>query len=169
MITQRAADGHRRSNLAIISGYSIVLRRLFFLSLIGIVVLLGVWALLSSPMFLRWRYRHMTLLQMIRQFPKHRVDPIFLYYLGLKLNQRGDYVHADPVLRHAVGLDPDNPKYRDEWARALLGSGLVTAAFGELRQYVGTHPQSAQAHYLMGKFYVSQRAMDKASDELQKA
>lgn len=169
MITQRETDDHRRSSLAVISGYSIALQRLFFLSLIGIVALLGVWALLSSPMFLRWRYRHMTLLQMMRQLPKHRVDPIFLYYLGLKLNQRGDYVHADAVLRHAVGLDPDNPKYRDEWARALLGSGLVTAAFGELRQYVGTHPQSAQAHYLMGKFYVSQRAMDKASDELQKA
>ncbi|CEK12973.1 Tfp pilus assembly protein PilF [Chthonomonas calidirosea] len=169
MITQRVADEHRRSRLANISGYYKVLRRLFVCFLIGIIAFVGVWALLTSPWFLRWRYRHMPLSQMIQQFPKHRVDPIFLYYLGLKLNQRGDYVHADPILRHAVGLDPDNPNYRDEWARALLGSGLVTAAFGELRQYVGTHPHSAQAHYLMGKFYVSQRAMDKASEELQKA
>lgn len=129
----------------------------------------AVWGVLHNPVYLRWRYRHMSLPQLIRIFPTHRLDPDFLYYLGLRLEQQGNYAQADPVLRHAVSLDPDNPLYRDAWARALLGSGLVTAAFGELRQFVGTHPHLAQAHLLMGKFYVSQRAMDRASDELNQA
>ncbi|HZO90288.1 MAG TPA: tetratricopeptide repeat protein [Chthonomonadaceae bacterium] len=96
-------------------------------------------------------------------------DPRLLYYLGLRLNQRAQFAAADPILRKAVGLDPDSPRLRDEWARALLGSGLTTAAFGELRQFAGTHPNSAPAHLLLGKFYVTQNSMRRAIEELNRA
>jgi tetratricopeptide (TPR) repeat protein len=96
-------------------------------------------------------------------------DPRLLYYLGRQLNRQGRFAEADPILRRAVGLDPDTPRLRDEWARALLGSGLVTAAFGQLQQYAGTHPNLADAHLLLGKFYVNQKSMRRAEEELERA
>jgi uncharacterized protein HemY len=50
-----------------------------------------------------------------------------------------------------------------------LGSGLTTAAFGQLRQFAGTHPNLPEAHLILGKFYFTQRSMQRAAEELEKA
>ena len=96
-------------------------------------------------------------------------DARLLYYLGLRLNQQQRFQEADPVLRRGVGISPHEPRLRDEWARALLGSGLTTAAFGELREFAGTHPDLAQAHLILGKFYFTERSMRRASEEFTQA
>ena len=111
----------------------------------------------------------MSLAALQRERGKKLDKPRLLYYEGMRLNEAGRFPEADPLLRQAVGLSPNEPQYRDEWARALLGSGLTTAAYGELKEFVGTHPGSARAHLLMGKFYYIQRATDRAEAELQRS
>jgi Flp pilus assembly protein TadD len=128
-----------------------------------------VCALPYSPAVQEWRLSRETLPALVHDTGGNIGvvnDPRLLYYLGLRLNQRERFQEADPVLRRGVGLDPNDPRLRDEWARALLGSGLTTAAFGELREFAGTHPEMAEAHLLLGKFYVTERSMRRASEEL---
>src|SRR5262249_14266802 len=123
-----------------------------------------------APWYQEWRLARMTLPGLEQeQRARSDDDPRLLYYLGRQLNRQGRFAEADPILRRAVGLDPDTPRLRDEWARALLGSGLVTAAFGQLQQYAGTHPNLADAHLLLGKFYVNQKSMRRAEEELERA
>lgn len=128
-------------------------------------------ALPQTDWYRERRYAHMALSGLIRERARHRIDddPILLYYLGSQYNHQGQFAKADPVLRQAVGLDPESPRLRDAWTRALLGSGLTTAAFGQLREYAGTHPNSAPAHLILGKFYVTQKSMKRASEELERA
>jgi tetratricopeptide (TPR) repeat protein len=134
------------------------------------VTLIGVLDLPQTDWYRERRYSHMALFALEREHARHAIeDPILLYYLGRRYNDLGQFAKADPVLRQAVGLDPETPRLRDEWTRALLGSGLTTAAFGQLREYAGTHPHSAPAHLILGKFYVTQHSMRRASEELERA
>ncbi|HZO91530.1 MAG TPA: tetratricopeptide repeat protein [Chthonomonadaceae bacterium] len=142
-----------------------MLRLAFLLAAAGI----GTWGVLHGPWYQERRLAHMSLQALQRERGNRLDDPRLLYYIGLRLNQQGRFAEADPLLRQAVGLDPDSPRLRDEWAKALLGSGLTTAAFGQLREFAGTHPDSAQAHLLLGKFYFTQRSMRRASEELERA
>src|SRR5262249_54539311 len=116
-----------------------------------------------------WRLARMSLEDLQRERHGRMDDPVLLYYIGLRMNERRHFAEADPILRQAVGLDPESPRLRDEWARALLGSGLTTAAFGELKEYVGSHPNAAPAHLLLGKFYITQQSMRRAMEELERA
>src|SRR5437867_1134708 len=64
---------------------------------------------------------------------------------------------------------PRNPAVK-EWrvlrvSLAHLASGLTTAAFGQLREFAGTHPKDPQAHLILGKFYATQRSMRRAGEE----
>lgn len=116
----------------------------------------------NIPAFHEARFSRMGLRDLARGQEAHADDPIFLYYFGKRLNEAGQYATALPVLARAAGIDPDAARVRDEWARALLASGHVSEAFGELRQYEGTHPRSAQAHLLVGKFYATEQNYEAA-------
>ncbi len=96
-------------------------------------------------------------------------NPRLLYYAGQRLNEQGRYAEADGYLRTAVGLNPDDPRSRDAWAEALLHTGRITAAFGELTQFARTHDNSALGHLMLGKLYLSQISMQRASEELNRA
>jgi tetratricopeptide (TPR) repeat protein len=142
------------------------------LTLLFTVLAVAVWgAARHTPWYQEWRYSRLPLPALERE--RHRGwgddDPRLLYHLGRRLNEQQRFAEADPVLRRAVGLDPDTARLRGEWARALLGSGLVTAAFGQLHQFAGTHPDSAPAHLLLGKFYFAQRSLRRAAQELERA
>lgn len=127
-------------------------------------------ALRQTPWYQERRLQSLSLAELQRErADRGDTNARLLYYLGRRLNEQERFADADPVLRKAVGLDPDSPRLRDEWARALVGSGLITAAFGELRQFAGTHPNSAPAHLLLGKFYVAQNSMNRAVEELSRA
>src|SRR5262249_24508879 len=41
--------------------------------------------------------------------------------------------------------------------------------FGELREFAGTHPNLPEAHFILGKFYYTQRSMKRASEEFERA
>jgi tetratricopeptide (TPR) repeat protein len=128
----------------------------------------GLWGLCHHPQVQEWRLSRLSLPALQKERGSRMDDPVLLYYLGLRLNQQGRYREADPLLRQAVGLDPESARCRDAWAQALLGSGLTTAAFGELREFAGVHPNSPLAHLLLGKFYVTQRSMARAREELRR-
>lgn len=115
-----------------------------------------------------WRDAQCSLETLLKEQAGHQNDPIFLYYIGRRLNERQRYAEAAPFLECAVGLDPESARQRDEWARALLGSGEISSAFGQLKQFAGTHPASADAHLLMAKYYLTQDAAGPARDELQR-
>jgi len=127
------------------------------------------WDVTHAPAYQERRLSRLPLADLQRERGGRMDDPRLLYYVGLRLNQQGRFAAADPVLRNAVGLDPDSPRLRDAWIQALLGSGLTTAAFGEVREYAGTHMDSAPAHLILGKFYASQHSMVRASEELTRA
>ena len=129
----------------------------------------GGWDIWHLPQYQEWRLSRMSLAQLQRERGGRLDDPRLLYYIGLRLNGQQRYAEADPYLRNAVSLDPDAPRLRDAWMQALLGSGLTTAAFGETREFAGTHPGSAPAHLILGKFYVAQNSMVRAVEELSRA
>ena len=122
----------------------------------------------SAP-YREWRFSRQSLPTLERELARSQTDPIFLYYFGLRLNQQGRYLQADPVLRQGVGFDPESPRLRDEWARALLGSGLATAAFAELWQFVGSHPDVAAGHFALGKYYYTQNSLGHARQEFERS
>lgn len=114
-------------------------------------------------------WRALSLAQLAPEQKNHTSDPIYLYYLGRRLNEQGRFREAVPFLEQAAGFDPDSPRYREAWTQALLGSGQLSAAFGQLKQFVGTHPQLAEAHYLLGSYHLTQQAWPLAQQELEQA
>lgn len=128
-----------------------------------------VWGVPRHPLYLEWRYSRLSLPELDRASAGRLDDTRLLYYMGRRLNERQRFAEADPILRSAVERDPDSPRLREEWTRALLGSGLTSAAFGQLQQFAGTHPDLPEAHLMLGKFYFTQRSMKRASEEMEKA
>ncbi len=127
------------------------------------------WSTVHSSWYYRRQWALKTLAALIGDRTRHADNPTFLYYLGKRFNEAHRFDEAAPVLEHAVGLDPDTSELREEWARALLGSGRVSIAFVELRQFVGTHPRSGKGHIALGKFYLAQHTLESAITELQQA
>ena len=126
----------------------------------------GAWGVLHHPAYQDYTLSRLELSKFQPLIATHMDDPIFLYQLGRKLNEKERFVEADPFLQRAVGISPENPKYRDEWARALLGKGVTSAAYGQLREFVGKHDSMPEAHLILGKFYVTQKSMQHAKEEL---
>lgn len=143
-------------------------RKFLRLSLLCLAVCAGTWGVVNNPWLQERRYPGMTLAQLEKARGNRMDDPALLYFQGRRLNEVGRFKDADPLLRQAVALEPALEVYRDEWTKALLGSGLTTAAFGQLKQFVGTYPNSPSSHFLLGKFYVTQHSLLRASEELQK-
>lgn len=115
------------------------------------------------------RWRALSLAQLAPQQKISASDPVFLYYLGRRLNEQGRFTEAAPFLEQAAGFDPGSPRIREAWAQALLGSGQVSAAFGQLRQFAGANPRLAEAHYLLGSYHLTQKAWPLAQKALEQA
>ena len=111
----------------------------------------------------------MSLTQLETIAPTRKNDSRFLYYYGKRLNEKKRFAEADPVLRQAVGLEPNSARLRDQWTQALLGNGLTTAAFGQIKQFIEANPDSAEAHRIFGKFYVTQNSLNRAIEELDRS
>lgn len=141
---------------------------LLTIALVGLTGALARLAWLSEPVQ-EWRLRRASLPALVRERGTKTTNPRLLYYIGLRLNQQGRFAEAESNLRAAVGMEMESARLRDEWARALLGTGRITEAFGQLREFAGTHPNSAPAHTILGKFYFTQRAMQRADDEFERA
>jgi tetratricopeptide (TPR) repeat protein len=146
-------------------------RRLLPVAIILLFCAMGawLWAYRSTPMYKERAYSNMPLEQMAKEMKSHENDAVFLYYIGHKLNQEKRYEEAIPFLERSAGLDPDTARTRSDWADALIARGRVTDAFGQLSDFVRTHPNDAEGHIFLGQFYGSQNAMERAREELEKA
>ena len=103
-----------------------------------------------------WRYARMSLPEQLRLQEQYVNDPVFLYHLCRKLNAQGQFAAAQPFAERAVGLDPDDAPTRDEWTKAMMGTGQATQAYAQLKQYLASHPKSADAHFLVARYFVTQ-------------
>ena len=110
----------------------------------------------SSTSGRNWRYARMSLEDQIHAQEKYVNDPVFLTQLSRKLNAQQRFVEALPFAERAVGLDLDYAPARDEWAKAMLGTGQATNAYGQLKEFLASHPQSADAHFFVARFYVTE-------------
>ena len=110
----------------------------------------------SSPAGKHWRYARMSLTEQLRLQEQYANDPIFLYHLSSKFNAKGQFNDALPFAERAVGLEPNDAQMRDEWTKAMLGTGQATQAYAQLKQYLAANPNSADAHFLVARYYVTQ-------------
>jgi superkiller protein 3 len=122
-----------------------------------------------SPWYQEWHLSRLPLPQLLKEVRTGWNKPTLLYYAGLRLTEQNRCAEADPLLERAVGLDPDSPRLRDAWARALLGSGMTTAAHGELLDFTLRHPELPVAHLMLGKFYFTQNSMLHAEEQFKLA
>ena len=143
--------------------------RLGALICLAAIGLVSASCVLQSGRYQDWRLARLPLAALQSELQARGETPRLLYYVGLRLNEAKRFAEADGYLRQGVGLDMESAPLREEWARALLGSGKTTAAFDELKQFVGTHPGLAAAHLLIAKIYYTQRSMSHAKDELDRA
>jgi superkiller protein 3 len=139
---------------------------------VGLCALAGgiaVWGVLHHPRYEEWRYERMPLAALEKESAGREEDPRFLYYAGRALNRAQRFSEAEPLIQKAVGLRPTEARLRDEWAQALLGLGRASVAYQQLAQFAGTNPNSAEAQILLGKYYVTQRLMERAMKTFEKA
>jgi tetratricopeptide (TPR) repeat protein len=111
----------------------------------------------------------MSLEEQVRVQTRFAGDPVFLYHLGRKLNQRQRFGEALPILERAAAMEPDGGRVRDEWAQAQMGTGQPANAYAQLRQFAGSHPDNAGAHFYLGKFFITQNAYGLARKALERS
>ncbi|GAB4459120.1 MAG: hypothetical protein OHK0029_21230 [Armatimonadaceae bacterium] len=141
----------------------------WLLPILAFAVAVGGWGVWNNPSLQERWVSAMTLEQVAQARGERRDDVRLLYYHGLRLNEARDFAQAEPLLAQAAELSPDRAEVRREWARAQTALGNTNAAFQQLRQFVGTHPNNAEAHLLLGNFYLSVKAGKKALVELEEA
>src|SRR5579884_1455246 len=132
-------------------------------------VLLAARSLTYAGWYQNWLYARMPLERLAAEAQKQPGNPVLLYHYGKALNAKGRFAEALVPLEQAAGLDPDDPRIRGEWSLAQLAGGYITGAFGQLTQFVHTHPDSALGHMLLGRFYVAQKSYIRAIEELERA
>jgi tetratricopeptide (TPR) repeat protein len=132
-------------------------------------VLLTARSLTHTGWYQHWRYGRMSLEQLATEAKDQRANPIVLYYYGKSLDASGRYTEALVPLERSAGLDPDDARVRGEWSIAQLAGGYITGAFGQLTQFVHSHPDSAEGHMILGRFYVAQNSYARATEELEQA
>ncbi len=136
--------------------------------LLGVVAVLA-WAVPRYPIYQEWRLSHLPLAQLERECSDTPDDYRLLYYTGKRLNERGRYAEALPLLLQSARLHPDEARIRDALAQAQMPLGQTGEAFNQLAQYVGTHPESAEGHLFLGKFYQAMKSGKRAQEELERA
>jgi tetratricopeptide (TPR) repeat protein len=130
---------------------------------------LGMWGVLNHPWYKERVYAPMPLNQLVSLKERYPNDPTLLYFLGKRLNEQNRLLEAIPILERAASLDSGSPRVREEWAHAQVGSGRLNDAYKQLKEFVQSHPESAQGHLLLGKFYLSAQRDERARKELEAA
>ena len=123
-------------------------------------------ALFWLPAYQERRVANLSLAELEMLTRREPENSMALLRLGQRLNQSGRFSDALAPLQNAAGLEPDSGKIREEWALAQMAGSYVTGAFGQLTQFVKTHPESPEGRRALGRFYVTQRAYPRAIEEL---
>jgi len=137
--------------------------------LAAIALAMAARSLTYTAWYQHWRYARMSLERLAVEAQRHSGNSIVLYYYGKALDAQGRFAEALVPLEQASGLDPDDAQLRGEWASAQMAGGYITGAFGQLTQFVRTHPDSALGHLFLGRFYVAQSSYVRATEELEQA
>ena len=147
-------------------------RRKISSALFALLALLGILAALAIPYTGSYKdrqYRPASLSALLSKQTTHTNDPVYIYWLGRRLCDAGKFEQAVGVLERGVSLDPSSPRLREQWTRSLLATGKVSVAYGQLTEFVATHPKLAAAHYLLGTFHYTQKSIEAARMSLEKA
>lgn len=144
---------------------SVLVRFVLLTTALGV----AIWGIEQGPWYQNRLYSHMPLKQLLGIVKLKENDPTYLFWFGKRLNDTRQYTPATVVLSRACNLDPNSVRLRSEWTKALLGSGLITGAYNQLKEFVGTHPNLAQAHFLLGRFYYTQRSMMRCKHQMEAA
>jgi tetratricopeptide (TPR) repeat protein len=118
-------------------------------------VLIGGIAIPYTGFWRDAKYSKMPLESLRREQAIHGGDPVFLYWLGRRLNEKGQYREAATALEPAVKMEPNAARLRDAWAQAQLATGRAGEAFSQLKQFIAIRPDDPQAHLLLGKLHAT--------------
>ncbi len=84
-------------------------------------------------------------------------------FLGMiYFHQYGDLTVAEPYLRRAVELQPDNPEYNYHYGSLLAVTGRLELAAGHLMKTLAGEPGNAPAHLRLGTVYDEQKKPNEA-------
>jgi Flp pilus assembly protein TadD len=146
--------------------------KLSYRSLIAVIagaILLSMGAVFGLPAWSEYSLSRQDTASLLKQRDTRQNDERFLAHLGKRLNSEQRFSEALPLLERAVGLAPGRGDLRDEWAKAQMGAGHVTEAYGQLREFAAANPNAVAPPFLLGKFYITQQSYTQARQELEKA
>lgn len=81
-------------------------------------------------------------------------DVVALVSLANLLATRGDDEEATDLYARAIELDPENARYRLEFALSLARIGAAADAEVQYRRVLDADPSDAEAWYFLGELYV---------------
>ena len=90
------------------------------------------------------------------------------HYLGILFAQRGDYRQAEPLLRQATLLDPDNPACFVNLGNALKAQGKLEEAAGAYRCSLDIKPM-AETYYNLGNMLQAMGRLEEAQENYRQA
>lgn len=107
--------------------------------------------------------------ELVRGLSEHGGDAAYLVHTGKRLNAAGRYAEAGPLFLRALQLEPDSTPAREGLVHAYAGAGRPSDAYRLARSYSDAHPDSAEAHRVLGGFYVLVRSEEEALSALERA
>lgn len=123
-------------------------------------------ALWWLPAFQERRVAKLPLRELETLTRKEPDNVVALLAYGRQLTQAGRYADALVPLQSAAGQAPEDGRVREAWSLAQTAGGYFTGAFGQLTQFVRTHPDNPDGRRALGRFYVMQRSYNRAIEEL---
>lgn len=98
-----------------------------------------------------------------------KTQPVALHMLGLLHAQRGDFVDAEPLLKKAVRVDPDNPHVLFNYANVLRALDKTDDALAWLAKALALSPNFADAHLNRGAILMARQELHGAIAEFDRA
>jgi tetratricopeptide (TPR) repeat protein len=108
-------------------------------------------------------------IEMLRVVTERDPSPRTLEALAQSYDQMRDYKSAVEVLKKAVAVSPDNPRFKRELARALLLSEQFDEALKLYNQIATEDPKDSQTQLRIAEIYRQKHEFDKARQALDKA
>lgn len=97
-------------------------------------------------------------------------DPAEQMLLASMMASTGRMQEAVPIFEGAIRLDPENEKYRLDFAMALQNNGMSADAEVQFLRVLEISPNNHTAHYYLGRLYLDwqPRRREEAVEHLQK-
>src|SRR5207302_5206739 len=103
-----------------------------------------------------------------RELPARKAAEAHLL-AGSILTERRLWGQAEPHVRNAIALDPDNSSAHLLLAETLLGLGRSSDSAGECRRNLEENPMDSAARLLLARALLEQKLNKDAADEINRA